>query len=374
MKPVPLLEVARHITRRSEQPDDGIRYSIGAPRQEPLAMYKKHAGSAPPHEKNLMAIYGDILIPGMRSGKGIDQIRTTEKPVPYDKYHILRPKPEHLDPRYLFWFLRSPLFEQKKFQILKEKNFFPVSILKSIEIPMPDTVTEQKRIASILDMSDRIQNQSRRILSLINDLIRSLYIKKFRHPLDPKQKFPKKTLSQLAQIDTGKMHPSAVSKRCDSDIPYITPDDLGEVISSTKKYIGKKYASEARLINPEATVICGFASVGKMGFVTNRSAVGRNIHAVTWNDEIDPVFGYIGLSLYSEYISELGSPASGRVPIAGRNLIANLDFAVPPLEQQKEFSSLVNEIWMTKSRLNDQYCQSDNCERKLSHQAFGGQL
>jgi type I restriction enzyme S subunit len=88
------------------------------------------------------------------------------------------------------------------------KNVASVSVLKSIDIPLP-SLNEQKRIAAILDKADVIRRKRQQAIQLADDFLRSVFLDMFGDPVSNPKEFRKVQITQLADVITGYAFKSA---------------------------------------------------------------------------------------------------------------------------------------------------------------------
>lgn len=119
--------------------------------------------------------------------------------------YLIRVRPSRLvDPRFLAHFFDTPNYWN---QI--EKNTqgagqpgVNATRLKTLEIPLPP-LSEQQRIADILDKADAIRRKRQEMIDLSQDILRSAYLHCFGDPIANPQGWPMKELGELADMVTG---------------------------------------------------------------------------------------------------------------------------------------------------------------------------
>ena len=73
------------------------------------------------------------------------------------------------------------------------------SVIKSTKIPLPP-LSEQRRIATILDKADAIRRKRRRAIDLMNDFLRSVFLEMFGDPISNPLKWPEVKLADLLAV------------------------------------------------------------------------------------------------------------------------------------------------------------------------------
>ncbi|HCF4246200.1 TPA: restriction endonuclease subunit S, partial [Pseudomonas aeruginosa] len=101
------------------------------------------------------------------------------------EFHVIRPDSEKLDGLYLFYLVWS-----EQFRFWGEKSMFGAAgqrrvgsdFLKGFEIPLPP-LSEQKRIAAILDKADAIRRKRQQAIQLADDFLRAVFLDMFGDPV-----------------------------------------------------------------------------------------------------------------------------------------------------------------------------------------------
>lgn len=116
---------------------------------------------------------------------------------------VLRPGP-HIHPRYFGYFFRTILYRRRISQLAAGANINNLrnEHLDDLPIPVP-SMTEQCRIADILDKADAIRRKRKEALSLIEELLRSAFLEMFGDPVTNPKSWDVKSLGALADIASG---------------------------------------------------------------------------------------------------------------------------------------------------------------------------
>lgn len=95
-------------------------------------------------------------------------------------YCVLRPKPNELDSRFLFHWVRTERFVDDLVRQATGASYPAVSdkIIKASKIPLPP-LAEQRRIAAILDQADVLRQKRTRALARLDDLLQSVFLDMF---------------------------------------------------------------------------------------------------------------------------------------------------------------------------------------------------
>lgn len=198
-----------------------------------------------------------------------------------------------------------------------------------IKIPLPP-LTEQRRIADVLDRADALRMKRRVALVELESLTQAIFLDMFGDPrLNPHgwELYP---LKELGIVRTGGTPSSAKSGMFDGPIPFVTPGDLGSE-NAVKRTLTEGGAAEVVTVREGSTLVCCIgATIGKMSKATVRSAFNQQINAVEWAELVDDDFGLATLTFFKSQIAKWGS--STTLPILKKSLFEKIEIPVPPRE------------------------------------------
>ena len=99
-------------------------------------------------------------------------------------FTVLRAKPQKLNARYLYYWVRTPYFVQDMVKRSTGASYPAISdsIVKGYGIPLPP-IAQQRRIAEILDRADAIRRKRQEAIRLTEELLRSAFLEMFGDPV-----------------------------------------------------------------------------------------------------------------------------------------------------------------------------------------------
>ncbi|MCI5212587.1 MAG: restriction endonuclease subunit S, partial [Candidatus Electrothrix sp. ATG2] len=140
---------------------------------------------APSRAKQLVKT-GDILVATVRPNlNGVALIEESQDGMTASTgYCVLRPIPEKLNSNFLFHWVKTRGFVQRMIDVATGANYPAVSDakVKASKIPLPP-LTEQKRIAKILDAADALRAKRREAIAQLDTLLQSTFIDIFGDPI-----------------------------------------------------------------------------------------------------------------------------------------------------------------------------------------------
>lgn len=147
---------------------------------------------------NSAPVRGDVLFSKDGTVGKVHVVSTDQPFAVLSSLAILRPRAGKVDSAYLGHVLRSPAVLD---DALKKKTGSAIrrivlGDLKRVRLPLP-SLTEQRRIAAILDQAETLRTQRRAALAQIDSLTQSLFLDMFGDPLDIPKRWPRLRMSEL---------------------------------------------------------------------------------------------------------------------------------------------------------------------------------
>ena len=290
------------------------------------------------------------------------------------EFHVVRPYPDRADPRYLMHYLRQGhiLAEgERKMTGSAGQRRVPEHFIADLVIPSHD-VSEQRRIAAILDQADALRAKRRAALTQLDKIAPAIFMEMFGDPVTNDRRFPLRTLKSLGRVVTGRTPPSSREGMFGGSIPFMTPGDLSSREPARRWLTQEGGTASCTVRLGSALVCCIGATIGKMDKARVLSAFNQQINAVEWGPEVDDEYGLATLKFFKHNIAEWG--ASTTLPILKKSAFESICIPVPNLTLQKQFGDRIRavEAAVTMSRRHAE--QLDTFFASLQHRAFRGEL
>ena len=293
----------------------------------------------------------------------------------------LRPNPTIADARYLLHTLRSPA---TKAQILrmanKSVNQASVSAgnLKKLEIPLPP-LSEQHRIAAILDKADALRAKRREAIAKLDQLLQSVFLEMFGDPVMNPKGWPRATIGSIATFITSGSRGWA-KYYADVGTKFIRIQNLvnGELDMEDCAYVDAPASAEARrtLVQEGDVLVSITADLGRT------AVVPKGLGPAHINQHI-AILRLSGVN--SSYVSHFLASPGGRIQFdslnrsavkAGLNFddLKSLVVLLPPTEVQNKYLSRLEAIKKLRRSSEVELECLNRLSLSLQHRAFAGAL
>src|SRR5882672_3349022 len=160
------------------------------------------------------------------------------------EFHVIRRKPELLDPTYLLHFLRQPRIRiegENKMTGSAGQRRVPKHFIENLEILLPP-LPEQRYIAAILNKADSLREKRRQAITKLNELLKSIFIEMFGDPVTNPKRWPIKKIEQLDLFISDGNYSSKYPRSDEfvsEGIPFIRANNLSNrtVVSDDMRFI-----------------------------------------------------------------------------------------------------------------------------------------
>lgn len=289
------------------------------------------------------------------------------------------------DLKFLKHWLNSLEFRQqitKEVTGIAQKNFGP-SHLKKIKISLPP-LTEQRRIASILDQADELRQKRQQAIEKLDQLLQATFIDMFGDPVSNPKGFEVKKLSE--QVDLIQIGPFGTQLHqedyIENGIPLINPSHIknGKIIPNHKLTVSQsKYGELTQYHLRLNDVLLGRrGEMGRCAVVTQNEVgwlCGTGSLFLRPNlEKINPFF--LELLLSSDSIKRYLENVSQGQTMANLNktIVGSIPLISPSIEIQNKFFLIAEKIDKMKTELKSAKNQVNNLFSSLQNQAFNGTL
>ena len=252
---------------------------------------------------------------------------------------------------------------------LNQKN------LDRIEIPLPP-LSEQKRIADILDKADAIRRKRQVELDTLSALRSSVFLRLFGDPRTHRTEWPEVSLGDVTVIDAPMVDP-----REDEfiDLVHLGPDRIEK---NTGRLLPALTAREEGLISGKflfderhllySKIRPYLRKVALPHFKGLCSADVYPIRPVENLTTREYLFALLISEAFLAYTTSLASRAS--IPKLNRRELAAYSFNLPPIDLQQHYTDILRSHKNTTETFGRGADESENLFNSLVQRAFNGEL
>jgi type I restriction enzyme S subunit len=337
---------------------------------------------------------GDILISSANSwnlvGKCVRVNETLHTSTIGGFISLLRPDVEFIDPDYLYRFLSMDETQNKIRHLGKQttniSNLDRVRFLQ-IKIPLPPLVT-QKQIAAVLEKSDQLRKDSKKMEQELNSLAQSVFIDMFGDPVTNPMGWEVKDIGSTFDLLTD-YHANGSYEVLQKNVELLD-EGYALMVRTTdlekRNFVdGVKHISEHAYNYLKKTKVYGgelivnkIGSAGKlylMPFLERPVSLAMNQFMVRFDQEkAFPVFMYHLLSTQGG-ANAIQKKVKGAVTKTIRkDALREIEMPIPPIDKQEAFCEIIaKQVLLLDDHiaLKDQYDQEFN---SLMQKAFKGEL
>lgn len=251
--------------------------------------------------------------------------------------------------------------------------------LKQIPIPVPP-LSEQRRIATILDKADALRTQRRAAIAKLDEFLQSVFLDMFGDPVTNPEGWPIRRISDLLE---SVKYGSSAKASLEGEVPILRMNNLtysGEMDLTDLKYITANQAEEKYLVHPGDILFNRTNSKELVG----KTAVYEGPVPMAYAGYL--IRGRVFQGHVPEYISAFLNSKWGKAIL--RNMCKNIvgmaninakefgsiELPVPPSHLQARFQRSCHAIREQKRTLQRHAAHLDTLFASLQHRAFAGDL
>lgn len=243
--------------------------------------------------------------------------------------------------------------------------------LKDISVPV-FAPSEQRRIVEILDQADALRKLRREADARAARILPALFLKIFGDPAANPMGWPARELGKLGHVVTGRTPPTKNDGMFDGDIPFATPSDLDNGLSTTVRTVTQQGAAFSKTVRAGSALVGCIGNVGKMAKTPTRTAFNQQINAVEWGEDINDDFGITALGFVIPKMQALAT--STTLPILNKSAFSSIRIIVPPPALQKKFARVSQDTTQTLRSVAAAGHKLSSVFDVLLKSAFSGQL
>lgn len=302
--------------------------------------------------------------------------------IAYLNQHIFRVVPDErkVDKRYLRHALEIALLDMRKHLHGATMLHVNRGEFLATEVFLP-ALSEQRRIAAILDKADALRTKRREALAQLDRLAQSIFVEMFGDPAINPKGWPVVSVGDL--LESASYGTSEKSGGA-GEFPVLRMNNItrfGELDLTDLKYMNLDEAERERYLVKPGDVLFNRTNsaelVGKTGIVrqTEPMAYAGYLIRLRMNAENDPE--YLTAFMNTPYTKRvLRSMCKSIIGMANINAteMQSIKIAKPPLELQVKFRQRIASLNQAKASHRAMQAELDRLFSSLQQRAFAGQL
>lgn len=319
---------------------------------------------------------GDVLIakitPCFENGKIAQANLPRRNGFGSTEFHVVRSRPDLSDARYLHHYLRLKDVRtegQRRMTGSGGQRRVPANFLSELRIPAPP-LSEQRRIAAILDQAETLRTQRRAALAQLDSLTQSLFLDMFGNAT----KFDLKPIQ--AVLDLSKKKKSNASN---SDVWLL---NLDQIESHTGRVLSKIRVNTSSIGNstfnfePDTVLYSKLRPYLNKVVVTDEAGFATTELVELRCDKSLILTSYLGHFLrMPEFLQFATAVVSGaKMPRMVMSEFWNYPVPIPPISLQQTFSTRIQAIESLKTTHRTALTELDALFASLQQRAFAGEL
>ncbi len=247
--------------------------------------------------------------------------------------------------------------------------------LAMVKIPLPKTLPDQIRIATLLSRAEALIEKRRESLRLLDELVKGVFLEMFGDPVRNEKGWEKDKVGAFTDcIVPGREKPKSFT----GNFPWITTEDLIDkgFVSLSKKKLGLKNSEieevKARLIPAGSVLLTCVGDLGIVSVNTVSCVVNQQLHSFQCKEGMDNVFLMYALSFQKKFMFKVASTTT--VAYMNKTICNSIPVIKPPPVLQTQFATTVQRIEALKAKYEASLSELEKLYGSLSQRAFRGEL
>lgn len=296
------------------------------------------------------------------------------------EFHVLRPS-EEIDARYLFHLVWNPIFRSKGQQRMTGsagQKRLPAAFVRDFEVDLP-SITEQKRIATILDKAQSIWRKREQAFLLSNEFLRSSFLEIFGDPAKNPKGWPVVTIRDL--VSSVSYGTSKKTNEGKGKYPVLRMNNLtysGQIDMASLKYVDLDPLEEPKYLARRGDVLFNRTNskdlVGKTAVYESDEpmAIAGYLVRVRTNDDANPHYlsGFLNSVYGKQLLKSMCKSIIGMANINAQEL-QSIRIMIPPRSVQDRYAEIVGRTRKLEQRLTSSLGELESINASLSCRFFG---
>lgn len=286
---------------------------------------------------------------------------------------------------YVYFYLKANEKEISSLGVGSTFTAITQKTLSSIKIPLPNSLQDQRRIATILSKAEALIAQRKQSIALLDDYLKSTFLDIFGDPVRNEKGWEKVPLKKISEIQGGLQvtHKREVNK---IELPYLRVANvyrnfLDLSIVKTMK-VTHEEVERIRLKKDDILIVEGHGNPNEIGrsaiwddTISNCLHQNHLIRVRVDSKKTNPnyVNYFINSSSGKQQMFKAGNTTSGLNTISTK-IVKETIINYPPLPLQNQFAAIVQKVELLKNQYQQSLVQLQALFGSLSQLGFKGEL
>lgn len=176
----------------------------------------------------------------------------------------------------------------------------------------------------------------------------------------------------VAEVITGNTPSTNRPDFYGNEIPFATPGDLDSITPVIKTVNGltRLGAEQARLIPPNAVMVCCIGSLGKVGIAGTYLVTNQQINSLVFDEKkVFPRYGYHYCRTLTNLLNHIAP--STTVAIVNKSRFSSLELPLPPLNEQKRIAAILDKADALREKRRQAIAKLDTLLQSIFLDMFG---
>jgi type I restriction enzyme, S subunit len=253
--------------------------------------------------------------------------------------------------------------------------------LSEIQVPHPESLYDQIRIADLLGKLDVLISQRKQNLQQLDDLLKSVFLEMFGDPVRNEKGWETIPFSQIGKFASGGTPSKSRDDFWIGEYPWVSPKDMKvSKIFDSEDHIAAKVFDETSLkrIAPGhlLIVVRGMILAHSFPVAINMVdiSINQDMKAVKVKDSFRVTYVQHCLHALKRQILKLITTAGHGTKKFDSDAMEKLFIPAPPVEVQEKFLVITDKIERIKTRYQQSLIELESLYGVLSQRAFKGEL
>jgi type I restriction enzyme S subunit len=328
-------------------------------------------------KRSRMVQPGDLLLTNSMSF-GRPYIMKTSGCI-HDGWLVLSPRDQNVLPDFFYYLLGSDFVyaEFKRRAAGATVKNLNIDLVKGVQVPLPP-LTEQRRIAEILDQTEALRAKRRAALAQIDTLTQSIFLDLFGNPVRNEKGWQTANIIEICELVRGSSpRPQGDPMFFGGPVPRLMVADItrdGWLVTPRIDSLTIEGAKRSRPVSRGTVVMAVSGNIGLVSRLAIDACVHDGFVAFTQLDETRCEPGFLLATLhFSKALHEKNKAGAIFINLTTTDIKA-MSLPLPPLPLQHEFARRITAVKKLRTAHRTSLAELDALFASLQHRAFRGEL